>query len=63
MWLVPKVGVPISAGVFAPGAHGTRQLWTAEVPLNTELKAFAVTIEPAGGVAQPTGPKVLVGAS
>jgi anti-sigma-K factor RskA len=63
MWLVPKVGAPISAGIFAPGAHGTRQLWTAEVPVNTEVKAFAVTIEPAGGVAQPTGPKVLVGAS
>lgn len=63
MWLVPMAGTPISAGVFAPGAHGTRQLWTAEVPLNTEVKAFAVTIEPVGGVPQPTGPKVLVGTS
>jgi hypothetical protein len=63
MWLVPTAGAPISAGVFAPGAHGARQLWTAEVPLNLEVKAFAVTIEPAGGVPQPTGPKVLVGAS
>jgi len=62
MWLVPKSGAPISAGVFSP-AHGARQLWTAEVPLNTEVKAFAVTIEPAGGVPQPTGPKVLLGAS
>jgi hypothetical protein len=62
MWLVPKTGAPISAGIFAP-AHGTRQLWTATVPLNTEVKAFAVTVEPAGGVAQPTGPKVLVGAN
>lgn len=62
MWLVPAKGAPISAGVFAPGAHGTRQLWTAEVPMNLEVKAFAVTIEPAGGVPQPTGPKVLVGA-
>ncbi len=63
MWLVPKAGAPISAGIFAPGPHGTRQLWTAEVPTNTEVKAFAVTIEPAGGVPQPTGPKVLIGAS
>ena len=62
MWLVPKSGAPISAGVFLP-THGARQLWTAEVPLNTEVKAFAVTIEPAGGVPQPTGPKVLLGAS
>jgi len=63
MWLVPVAGAPISAGIFAPGAHGTRQLWTAEVPLNSEAKAFAVTIEPAGGVPQPTGPKVLLGTS
>lgn len=61
MWLVPAAGAPLSAGVFAPGAHGTRQLWTAEVPLNTEAKAFAVTMEPAGGMPQPTGAKVLVG--
>lgn len=61
MWLVPMTGAPISAGIFAPGAHGTRQMWMAEVPLNTEAKVFAVTVEQAGGVAQPTGPKVLVG--
>jgi anti-sigma-K factor RskA len=63
MWLVPVMAAPISAGVFRPGAHGSRQLWSAEVPLNTEVKAFAVTIEPAGGVPQPTGAKVLAGAS
>lgn len=63
MWLVPTSGAPISAGVFAPGERGTRQMWTAAVPVNTEAKAFAVTIEPAGGVAQPKGPKVLLGAS
>lgn len=61
MWLVPAKGAPISAGIFSPGTHGTRQLWTAEVPMNAEVKAFAVTIEPAGGMPQPTGPKVLVG--
>jgi hypothetical protein len=61
MWLVPATGAPMSAGIFAPGAHGARQMWTAEVPMNTEAKVFAVTVEPAGGVAQPTGPKVLVG--
>jgi anti-sigma-K factor RskA len=25
------------------------------------VKAFAVTLEPAGGMSQPTGPKVLAG--
>jgi len=63
MWLVPTTGSPISAGVFSPGPHGNRELWTATIPLNTQAKAFAVTIEPAGGVPQPTGPKVLLGAS
>jgi anti-sigma-K factor RskA len=62
MWLVPTNGAPISAGVFVPAA-GKPTVWSAEVPGDTEPKAFAVTIEPAGGVAQPTGPKVLLGAS
>jgi anti-sigma-K factor RskA len=63
IWLVPVNGAPIGAGIF--GASETRQgrLLTAEVPANTRAKAFAVTIEPAGGVPQPTGPKVLLGTS
>ncbi len=63
MWLVPANGAPISAGSFLPPAPGQPHVWTAELPGNTEPKAFAVTIEPAGGVDQPTGPKVLLGAS
>lgn len=60
MWLVPAVGAPINAGVFAPTEQKQRW-WTGIVPVNTEVKAFAVTVEPAGGVPQPTGPKVLLG--
>lgn len=63
MWLVPSNGAPISAGVFTPQAEEGRHLWQAEVPKDVAVKAFAVTIEPAGGVAQPTGPKVLIGAA
>lgn len=63
MWLVPTNGAPINAGVFVPPTDGKAQVWSAEVPGNTEPKAFAVTIEPVGGVDQPTGPKVLLGAS
>jgi len=33
------------------------------LPQGVEPKAFAVTIEPSGGMPQPTGPKVLVGAA
>jgi hypothetical protein len=62
MWLVPKSGTPISAGTFADGRPGKNVL-SAAVPPNTEPKAFAVTIEPAGGVPQPTGKMILLGAS
>jgi anti-sigma-K factor RskA len=63
MWLVPASGAPISAGLMGPGGHAWGNLWTGEVPANTQAKAFAVTIEPVGGVSQPTGPKVLLGAT
>jgi anti-sigma-K factor RskA len=54
---------PISAGVFVQGSPGEDAVRTAQVAPNTQPKAFAVTLEPAGGMPQPTGPKVLVGAS
>jgi anti-sigma-K factor RskA len=63
MWLVPVNGAPISAGLIGPGGRSWGNLWTAEVPANTPAKAFAVTIESAGGAPQPTGPKVLLGAA
>jgi anti-sigma-K factor RskA len=63
MWLVPTSGAPISAGLLGPGGRAWGNLWTAEVPANTQAKAFAVTIEPVGGMAQPTGPKVLLGST
>jgi anti-sigma-K factor RskA len=62
MWLVPANGAPISAGLLGPGGQAWGRLWTGQVPQNTEPKAFAVTVEPVGGLAQPTGPKVLLGA-
>jgi anti-sigma-K factor RskA len=34
-----------------------------KIPPGVLPKAFAVTLEPAGGKPQPTGPKVLVGAA
>jgi len=62
MWLVPVQGAPISAGIFTR-AEAEKKFYSAKVPAMSEAKAFAVTIEPAGGVASPTGPKVLVGVS
>jgi anti-sigma-K factor RskA len=60
LWLVPTQGNPISAGVFNP-VRGQADRITMKVPAGVSAKAFAVTLEPAGGTTQPTGPKVLVG--
>jgi len=61
LWLVPAQGNPISAGVFATDATGNGAVLLPPLPPGVNAKAFAVTEEPAGGVPQPTGPKVLVG--
>jgi len=61
LWLVPMQGDPINAGVFNPQA-GKTEHWMMHLPAGVTAKAFAITIEPAGGMPHPTGPKVLVGA-
>jgi anti-sigma-K factor RskA len=61
LWLVPTNGNPISAGVFHPNAAGKASILLPLLPAGVAAKAFAVTVEPAGGVPQPTGPKVLIG--
>jgi anti-sigma-K factor RskA len=63
LWLVPVSGNPISAGVFAPDPGGRASVVLPPLPLGVAAKAFAVTIEPSGGMPQPTGPKVQVGAT
>jgi len=60
LWLVPASGNPISAGVFAPSDAAGSHI-VATLPVGTVAKAFAVTMEPAGGRPQPTGPKILIG--
>ncbi len=61
LWIVPAQGNPISAGVFQVDSLGNGQVMLPTLPPDVTAKAFAVTLEPAGGVPQPTGPKVLVG--
>lgn len=61
LWLVPASGAPVSLGVFS-AAESTATL-SAHIPQGIVPKAFAVTVEPRGGMPQPTGPKVLVGAA
>jgi anti-sigma-K factor RskA len=61
LWLVPAQGNPISAGVFNAASTHTDH-FMMKLPPGITPKVFAVTLEPAGGRPQPTGPKVLVGA-
>lgn len=61
LWLVPAEGNPVSAGIFSPGAGGTGAMMLTPVAPGITAKAFAVTLEPAGGMPQPTGPKILIG--
>jgi anti-sigma-K factor RskA len=63
LWLVPSQGAPISAGIFAPDQKGNASIVLPNLPAGVTAKAFAVTVEPKGGVPQPTGPKILVGAA
>ena len=60
LWVVPMEGKPISAGVFNPATSDAAH-WMARVPEGIAPKMFAITLEPAGGMPQPTGPMVLVG--
>jgi anti-sigma-K factor RskA len=60
LWVVPMEGSPISAGVFNPATSDTAH-WMSKVPEGIAPKMFAITLEPAGGMPQPTGPMVLVG--
>jgi anti-sigma-K factor RskA len=62
LWFVPKAGAPVSAGVFNTSADGSATIDIALPASLGELKAAAVTTEPAGGLPQPTGSFVLLGA-
>ncbi len=63
MWLVPTSGAPINAGTFLADGSKRSEPWQAEVPANSQPKAFAVTVEPTGGVPKPTGKIILLGAA
>ena len=62
LWYVPEHGSPLSAGVFAPDPHGNATLMSPPSQKSMVPKAFAVTIERAGGSPEPTGPEILSGA-
>jgi anti-sigma-K factor RskA len=62
LWFVPTAGNPVSATVFNTQADGSAMI---EIPVPDtvgNLRAAAVTTEPAPGVPQPTGQFALLGA-
>lgn len=61
LWLIPTVGNPVNIGIFNTDTRGNGQVILTSLPQGLTAKAFAVTIEPAGGVPAPSGPMVLVG--
>lgn len=52
---------PVSAGVFLPDANGQATLLVEQITNVRRVTAFAVTMEPKGGVPQPTGQMYLLG--
>jgi anti-sigma-K factor RskA len=62
LWVIPQTGNPIPAGVFSAKDDGEATVVLPKIPAGVSAKAFAVTIEPAGGGAAPTGPMAQVGA-
>ncbi|HEX9408868.1 MAG TPA: anti-sigma factor [Methylomirabilota bacterium] len=61
LWAIAGTGAPMPAGVFAVDAKGVGSLRVAPLKSGGPPDTFAVTLEPAGGVAAPTGSMYLVG--
>ena len=60
LWWIGNAG-PVSAGIFDVDAQGQGRVEIARVDRPEEIQVWAVTVEPAGGVPQPTGAMVLKG--
>jgi anti-sigma-K factor RskA len=60
LWYI-AAGKPVSAGTFAMDSQGLASVKVEQLPAVASIQAWAVTIEPAGGVPQPTGAMVLKG--
>lgn len=60
LWFIAG-GKPVSAGTFSVDPRGTGSLRVEQVVDVKDIQAWAVTVEPRGGVPQPTGEMVLKG--
>ena len=61
LWLVTATGTKVSAGLVNVNQQAASHIM--HLAPGVTAKAFAVTLEPEGGMPQPTGPMVLVGAA
>jgi len=59
LWWIPAGRPPVPAGTFDVDEHGAARLEVDKVADAAEPKTWAVTLEPAGGLPQPSGPMVL----
>ena len=62
LWII-KGDQPVSAGVFDVGRDGRASLSVENLPVDTEIKGLAVTLERKGGVEQPTNTRFIVAVS
>lgn len=60
LWYI-GAGGPVSAGIFEVDVGGDATIEVSGLPPPSEIAAWAVTVEPAGGVPAPTGAMVLRG--
>jgi anti-sigma-K factor RskA len=63
LWAIAGGNAPVSAGVFSVDASGTGSLAVRPLPGVSTVNAFAVTLEPAGGLPAPSGAMYLLGKS
>ena len=63
LWLIPATGAPLPAGLFHPDSRGAATVVNPPLPSGVEAKAFAITIEPAGGSPAPTSQPIMLGAA
>lgn len=62
LWVIAD-STPISAGIFKVGNKEGNIMKLESLPAPTKIQKFAVTLEPDGGVPQPTGEMYLLGES
>jgi anti-sigma-K factor RskA len=61
LWLMRKQGNPIPSALFNTEEGGHQLVRGVRVPADEEIGGFALTLEPAGGSAQPTSTPIVFG--